>query len=498
PTQNVLCNVLQGILPEQEQSQTFIQQLQWSTKELRRHQAELQLRVENALAEGSISQAIQSVRDALLSGWPLRALEQPLQRILRASKQKQAEECLQLCLQIFTTFPEFCGEATFSSLVALLVDSGKLGTAEEVLQHAAATSRMKMRTAQPLLEALAEDKDLNGLQRLFFDVVHPMVKCQQAHLNGNSVETLLRGFGTMPSMQQEVLTLLSATALELPSKCLEAIHDGLRKSQEEHELHVSFVLQPCGTHTLQRLTAALQDAGGGVPASCLVDGPNIGYRGAVQRRQHAEGKREGARGKNFTKAHDVVVENLHAAYFRHDQIEAVMLHLREKGEAPLLVMPERYVFGVNGSAMTTDVAPRKPLNPTVQSWLSGKALFVVPDDVPDDAVWIFASLTPNARDQKRYVVTRDKAMNHRASIWNIRVENGPCADLELERSFRRWSALHLRWYAMSWQHCDHSQGVNVRIDESQPPSLEMQQHDGSWYIPEANGSRWLRIFHAEP
>ena len=96
--------------------------------------------------------------------------------------------------------------------------------------------------------------------------------------------------------------------------------------------------------------------------------------------------------------------------------------------------------------MTTDVAPRKPLNPTVQSWLSGKALFVVPDDVPDDAVWIFASLTPNARDQKRYVVTRDKAMNHRASIWNIRVENGPCADLELERSFRRWSALHLRWH----------------------------------------------------
>ena len=242
----MLCNVLQGILPEQEQSQTFIQQLQWSTKELRRHQAELQLRVENALAEGSISQAIHSVRDALLSGWPLCALEQPLQRILRASKQKQAEECLQLCLQIFTTFPEFCGEATFSSLVALLVDFGKLGTAEEVLQHAAATSRMKMRTAQPLLEALAEDKDLNGLQRVFFDVVHPMVKCQQAHLNGKSVETLLRGFGTMPSMQQEVLTLLSATALELPSKCLEAIHDGLQKSQEEHELHVSFVLQPCG------------------------------------------------------------------------------------------------------------------------------------------------------------------------------------------------------------------------------------------------------------
>ena len=163
-----------------------------------------------------------------------------------------------------------------------------------------------------------------------------------------------------------------------------------------------------------------------------------------------------------------------------------MLHLRQLGEVPLLVMPERYIFA------QAQKGPKKPLNSLVQSWLSGNSLFVVSDDEPDDAVWIFASLYGKTGDRGRYIVTRDKAANHRASIWGIDFGDS-LQDLELERSFRRWSALYLRWHALSWDGCNHSGAVTVRIDGMPPLSTEIQQHEGIWYIPEATGARWLQI-----
>ena len=181
--------------------------------------------------------------------------------------------------------------------------------------------------------------------------------------------------------------------------------------------------------------------------------------------------------------------NLHAAYFRHDQIEATMLHLRQLGGVPLLVMPERYIFagGAQGHK-----GPKKPLNSLVQSWLSGNSLFVVSDDEADDAVWIFASLYGKTGNEGRYIVTRDKAANHRASIWGIDFGES-LQDLELERSFRRWSALYLRWHALSWDGCNHSGAVTVRIDRTPPLSMEIQKHEGIWYIPDTSGARWLQI-----
>ena len=166
-----------------------------------------------------------------------------------------------------------------------------------------------------------------------------------------------------------------------------------------------------------------------------------------------------------------------------------MLHLRQLGEVPLLVMPERYIFAGDAQAQK---GPKKPLNSLVHSWLSGNSLFVVSDDEPDDAVWIFASLYGKTGDRGRYIVTRDKAANHRASIWGIDFGDS-LQDLELERSFRRWSALYLRWHALSWDGCNHSGAVTVRIDGMPPLSTEIQQHEGIWYIPEATGARWLQI-----
>ncbi|CAE7470147.1 unnamed protein product [Symbiodinium necroappetens] len=487
----------------------------WTRKELKRQQAELQRKVAHTLEGGSTGSAISLLREALRSGWPLPALEQALQRLLRGVVSARLDQVLQLCFEILSCSEESFSEATLSMLVAELVDVGNWDAAEAILQHAVSINHVKMRTLQPLLTALAAAGDSSRLQRFFEDLLHPVVCRRQARLNGTAVATLLRGFADKPALQEEVLTLLSKTELEMSSTCLDKISEAL-SCEELPGLRGEVVMRPLGQlrrlspeashvdmarrgaaallkpETCRRLSERLED-GDGVGPTCFVDGPNAGYRGAVQRRQAAEGSRGGAGGKNFSREGDVEISNLHAAYFRHDQIEATMLHLRQLGEVPLLVMPERYIFAGDARAQK---GPKKPLNSLVQSWLSGNSLFVVSDDEPDDAVWMFASLYGKTGDRGRYIVTRDKAANHRASIWGIDFGDS-LQDLELERSFRRWSALYLRWHALSWDGCNHSGAVTVRIDGMPPLSTEIQQHEGIWYIPEATGARWLQISDAK-
>ena len=515
--QDALRDALQSALPTAlhvGDLQISAQRPRWSAKELRRQKAWLQQDVERALL-GSPGAAFRLIRDAFVGGWPLSALERPLQRVLRALDPQQAEEGLRLCLQLLVYSEECLSEASLSALVALLVDAGEVTAAEAVIQHALSTRRVKMRTLQPLLNVLLERGAGSHLEQAFRNVLRPAVSGRHARLNGTAISTLLRGFHGRPQMQDEVLTLLKDFELELSGSCLEKIHAGLNHGPS-CGLDAEFVLPPSqklfprpleshvqharqragallGPDTFQRLRVALQDAGRG-PATCLVDGPNIGYRGAVQRRQELEGGRQRAGAKNFSTGDDVVVENLHAAYFRHDQIEVAMQMLCQRGEVPLLVMPERYAF-VAGPPMAETVfrGPRAPLHPLVRTWFSRQCLFVVPDDEPDDAVWIFATLPDESDHTMRFAVTRDKAMNHRASIWNMNVGSGRCQDMQLERSFRRWRALYLRWYAISWDSCNHFHDVAVRIDETPPQSVEVHRHDESWYIPEANGPRWLQI-----
>ncbi|CAE7242321.1 unnamed protein product [Symbiodinium natans] len=488
---------------------------EWPQKELKRCQKRLQQKVALALDEGSAGMALPLLRGAFLDGWPTRALEPALQRLLTGMDPQEKDGGLQLCLQILSHSEESLGEASLSSLVALLVDTGRPDAAEAVLQHAVSIGQVKMRTFQPLLEFLAASGAGERLRWIFHHLLQPLVSQRQIRLNGASLATLLRGFGAHPEMQEEVLALLSLAELELPRACLERI-----SREELPGLHMDFVLRPpCNLgqllpdaghaeeargraaallkpETLRRLAAAMQDAGNG-PATCFVDGPNVGYRGAVQRRQESEGGRKGAGGKNFSREEDMEISNLHAEYFRHDQIEAAMGQLREQGEVPLLIMPARYVFAPPGrraaAASATVSGPMQPQNRLVESWLVGKSLFVVSDDEPDDVAWIFGTLGAQEEDQSLYVVTRDKAANHRGSIWGVRFGSGQRRDLELERSFRRWSALRLRWYAVAWDGCDHDQGATVRIDGLPPLSMEIQQQNGIWYIPEATGSRWLAI-----
>ncbi|CAK9000972.1 unnamed protein product, partial [Durusdinium trenchii] len=105
----------------------------------------------------------------------------------------------------------------------------------------------------------------------------------------------------------------------------------------------------------------------GFEPNLAVDGPNIGYRGAVQRRRRAEGPREGSGAKNYRADEEEVVENLHAPYFRHDQIHQTLEQLRSQNHWPLLVMPCRYAFA--GGPADGDASVQRPLTP-LNDWVT--------------------------------------------------------------------------------------------------------------------------------
>eukprot|EP00435_Cladocopium_sp_Y103_P006147 s1355_g1.t10 len=444
-------------------------------------------------------------------------LQQLLYRITTKDS-TEFQKILLLCRDLLDIAGEtYPGEALSSILIAALVQRGKLEVAEQMLNNAAgdlnlwhlwlsrdksacvtccviskchvfsffhnfgskvAHDRVKMRSFQPILGAFTDIGDTTRLRGLFNHVLHPLVLQDAVRLNGSAIQTLLLGFCGRPDWQEEVLVLLSKAELELkidvlrlPYEWLQRIQESIEDSPKDYGLRAEFTLAPelsiDGWHcrpTLRHLIAARQRAGnvlerldeamydGGV--TCLIDGPNIGYRGAVQRRSVFEGRRDG--GKNFSMEEDEIVENLHAPYFRHDQIDVTLRQLQEQGEVPLVVMPARYTFAHLGDVRDKDqIGPFVPLNQWVEKWLSKQQIFVTSDDEPDDAVWLYATLdTAIESDGRVFVVTRDKAQNHRSQVWGIRFNEGDRA-IELERSWRRWSALYLRWFAISWADCDH-------------------------------------------
>ncbi|CAJ1404137.1 unnamed protein product, partial [Effrenium voratum] len=459
-----------------------------SKKETRQILRELRVQVEQALDGGeAVKEACDAVRSAAALVSP-QSLEPLVQRLLAASPR----EGLRLCVDLLSLEEVSFGEALLSVLVSVLVEVASLEIAEQVMLHAVATKRAKMRTLQPVLDAFCSAGSLTRLQETFSSVVRPWVKADRLRLNGRAIHTLLRGFGGRPQEQEAVLELLAEMELELPGEWLDRI-----QQVREGGIVADFVLcaevaaspaaleppppaslENCGAllrpATLERLEAVMT---GGI--TCFVDGPNVGYRGAVQRAS-SEGPRLKGGPRNFQR--EEVVENLHAPYFRHDQIAAALREMRSLGERPLVVLPERYAF-----AQVLGVGPKAPLHPLVSQWMLEKSLFIVGDDEPDDAVWLYGLLRHGG-----ICVTRDKALNHRAQIWGMRFNAGQ-RQVELERSWRRWSAQHLRWFAISWADCDHfSQDVSIRLE---PPKLPVEIHRTGdvWYLPETGGARWLRL-----
>lgn len=490
-----------------------------SKKNLKKHVHDLRNQLE-PLHGGTCCKSVSGVcdllREAAVKGLPWQQLEPWLQILLYRITTKDSTEfrtILLLCRDLLDIAGEtYPGEALSSILIAALVQRGKLEVAEQMLNNAVAHDRVKMRSFQPILEAFTDIGDTTRLRALFNRVLHPLVLQDAVRLNGSAIKTLLLGFCGRPDWQEEVLVLLSKAELELPYEWLQRIQESIEDSPEDYGLRAGFTLAPElsieGWHcrpTLRHLIAARQRAGqllskrtlerldeamhGGI--TCLIDGPNIGYRGAVQRRSVFEGPRNG--GKNFSMEEDEIVENLHAPYFRHDQIDMTLRQLQEQGEVPLVVMPARYTFAHLGDVRDKEqIGPFVPLNQWVEKWLSKKQIFVTSDDEPDDAAWMYATLDAAIESDGRvFVVTRDKAQNHRSQVWGIRFNKGDRA-IELERSWRRWSALYLRWFAISWADCDHfSEDVTIRVEELPLVSIEVHRRGDAWYIPEVGGVRWL-------
>eukprot|EP00434_Breviolum_minutum_P010144 symbB.v1.2.008952.t1/scaffold508.1/size221222/1 len=494
-----LKDVLSPLLPSATSQLKKLQEVPvLSKKEGKKRLCDLRNQLEPLIADNSVLAACSLLREAAHDGLSRPLLEPWLQQLVHRllaepCGSQEFREALLLCTELLD-FPGDTShsEALLSVLIALLVERRELDVAIQVLHHAVAQNRIKMRSFQPLLEAFTELGDTSRFQELFDSVLRPLVIQDKVRLNGSAIQTLLVGFSERPAKQDEVLTLLSKAELELPIEWLERIEQHITTSPKDSGLRAEFTLGPelsiDGLHcrpdlqhlqtarsraaqllskrTLERLEEALQHGG----VTCLIDGPNIGYRGAVQRRSMSDGPRKGG-AKNFGVEEDEIVENLHAPYFRHDQISVILHQLRMQGEVPLIVMPARYAFAHLGDVRQKDqIGPLVPLNECVRKWLSEQSVFVTLDDEPDDAAWMYATLDaamePVGSDRGVFVVTRDKAQNHRSQVWGIRFNEGDRA-VELERSWRRWSAMHLRWFAISWADCNHfSQDVTIRVEES--------------------------------
>ncbi|CAJ1422078.1 unnamed protein product [Effrenium voratum] len=190
-----------------------------SKKETRQILRELRVQVEQALDGGeAVKEACDAVRSAAALVSP-QSLEPLVQRLLAASPR----EGLRLCVDLLSLEEVSFGEALLSVLVSVLVEVASLEIAEQVMLHAVATKRAKMRTLQPVLDAFCSAGSLTRLQETFSSVVRPWVKADRLRLNGRAIHTLLRGFGGRPQEQEAVLELLAEMELELPGEWLDRI-----------------------------------------------------------------------------------------------------------------------------------------------------------------------------------------------------------------------------------------------------------------------------------
>eukprot|EP00930_Biecheleria_cincta_P086413 TRINITY_DN75701_c0_g1_i1.p1 TRINITY_DN75701_c0_g1~~TRINITY_DN75701_c0_g1_i1.p1 ORF type:complete len:606 (-),score=105.64 TRINITY_DN75701_c0_g1_i1:9-1826(-) len=483
-----------------------------------------------AAARRSQADGQRVLREALVDGIDTRLLEPSLQAMLSfASSSHDLQQCLQLCQEVLATpGAEPFDEALLSCLVDAMVSLKQPMAAEAVLRHAVARTVARMRTVQPLLEHYQATGKPERLWDFFVSVLQPLVESDQVRLNGQALQTLLRGTAGRLEQQNAVLRLLAESELDLPTSCLDMLYEWLSTSSESGisaELLAAPLLaggelgcpRPDPVHarsawhqakmqlsheTIHRLRSAVS---GGL-FTCVVDGANVGYRGAVYRSSMQRGRKEGAGQRSFVLDR---MKNDHADFFRHDQIAAVVKALEDSGERPLVLLPERYSWtaelqhGSQGNA-TCDLEafarPPLPVTGWVRDMLHANWIFVVPDGEPDDAVWMYASLLefaePEVAGAKLFVVTRDKALDHKADLWGFRRSTRNCRleVVAMERSWRRWYADRLRWYVLGWVDGDHfSEEIIVHLDKLPPCPVEIQCQAGVWYLPDPQGSSWLRL-----
>ncbi|CAE8736340.1 unnamed protein product [Polarella glacialis] len=465
---------------------------------------------------------------------------------------------------------EKVNEALLSMLVAGLVTLNEHAAAEAVLLHSVARGCTRTRTLQPLLASFGASGDVQRLWRLFGTVLRPLVAGGHMPFSNQALIALLQGFSGRPGLQGEVLELLSCAVLGLPLASLNQLleHFGGELITEEQMLTSgelnkdsnnkgsnnngssnnsssnnssssnnnssnnnsnnsgnndsnslgcptaslrSSALQAAArrlsAETLERLQEALAHVGpSGLPASCVVDGANVGHHGSSSRMKAAFSEDSKVEVGNNNHNHD---KRDLSRFFRHEQIAAVVAALESEGQAPLVVLPERYAW----QQQQQQHGPRFAWRSLVEKWLRQGRLFVVRDDEPDDLVWIYATLlddlaegpaavgnlrlSPTTITPRLFAVTRDKAVDHRATLWGWKPELPAKHQLEVERSWRRWSVERLRWYSLSFageEEDPPSFEGEIAVRLSGPtPALEIQRRGDTWYLPDEAGTTWLRL-----
>lgn len=450
-------------------------------------------------------------------------------------------------------------EGLLSTLINALVFQGRIKDAELAACHAISEARVRMRTLRPLLQHYAEAGDQERLWALYGIMEHFSI-AGRLRIDGQALVGLLCGLRGAPGRQAAVLAHHAACELTVPREALEALV-ARRPFAAAELLPVSLlagrgeigcplpspghaararaaVERKVGPRTLARLRRALPAAGPrAAPATCLVDGANVGYRGAGQRKRAspAENDQAHAVGSNTQL---LAQSNPCAEFFRHDQIAAAVEVLEGMGHVPLIVLPERYAWQISeglGGDVQRPVGvsePRCPASDFVREWLAKGQLFIVPDTEPDDLVWIYATLMDLDAEQQsamltnpqflqesalygedensrhtckgmeeptalqvqppRFALSRDTASDHREWIWEARVPRPEC--VERQRAFHRWRSSRVKWYAMTWADGDHfAEEVSIIVDRSPAFSVEIQHQGSTWYLPDESGGAWLRL-----
>lgn len=504
--------------------------------------ADARERLTRAVREHNAEEAIRSFEELYGDGTgaPHRYVGSVLQLLLSCGEAAIVRRGLGICARVGRARGAVAlAEGLLASLAFALVGLGEFDAAEEVTQYAAAQGEVRIRSFRPLLQHYAERGDREKIWKLY-KLAEPLSTAGTLRIDDGALVQLLVGLAGAPKEQHEVLVhyadsdlsvgleALEELARELPRRCaarcaeLVPLHELAAREELSRPLpepgHAgrarAAIQRRLDGATLSRLRWQLMSGANGRRPTCVVDGANVGYRGAVQRGIARNVASKAAPGEAAVLPRRQAEVNPHAEFFRYDQIAAAVKALEQQGELPLVVLPARYTWrslssSAEGSAVQERLCgPQEPASGLVRRWFENGMLFVVPDEDPDDLVWMYAALldldapaegpgsSAGAAEEglaprPLFAITRDEASDHRDWIWGLRQPRPTC--VQRDRAWRRWKALRMRWFSVSWAGSDHfAEDVTVHVDTPGYP-VELQHRGGRWYLPNEDGSMWLRL-----
>eukprot|EP00929_Paragymnodinium_shiwhaense_P030933 TRINITY_DN17430_c0_g1_i10.p1 TRINITY_DN17430_c0_g1~~TRINITY_DN17430_c0_g1_i10.p1 ORF type:complete len:451 (-),score=95.27 TRINITY_DN17430_c0_g1_i10:106-1458(-) len=400
------------------------------------------------------------------------------------------------------------GDGLLAGIIAMLVRLDRAEDAEVVLESAITSSVVQMRSFMPLLESYAARGHHEKAWRLY-QKVQQLSDAGEVKMTGEAVAELLTGLDGQADKQDAVLEHFAARERMVDRKILVKLQSRLHHAKADlvagadiltsgqlsrfflagadAERVLSAIRARLRAETTNKLEEMLVSQSG---FTCVVDGANVGYRGAVSRGL--------AQGFRATKQHSKKPDgNPHAAYFRHDQIAIVVEALEAKGEVPLVFLPQRYTV-VQAAAEDAAAGGGDETSDVVATLESRGQLFVVADEEPDDLLWIYATVHSVATGMRRplFAVTRDEGSDHKEPVWGLPGPREERADRL--RAWERWKAQQVRWYTLVWNDEDHfSTEVTAIIEDAPRFSHELQRApraDGkTWLLPDELGYNWLRV-----